>query len=106
MKICIVYGFKILPLVIMELLFKCLKVSCSLQYPTSIEINPYPFKKQWGHLLTRPGGYVPMGIIKSCFYIVLLLDESWKSPVTLRQSVLGSRNEVTSVIIQSDIRAV
>lgn len=47
-----------------------------------------------------------MGIIKSCFYIVLLLGESWKSPVTLRQSVLGIRNEVTSVITQSDIRAV
>lgn len=78
-----------------------------MQYPTSIEINPYPFKKQWGHLLTGPGGYVPMGIIKSCFYIMLLLlDESWKSPVTLRHSVLGSRNEVTSLIVQSDIRAV
>jgi len=90
----------------MELLFKCLKVSCSLQYPTSLEINPYPFRKEWGHLLTRPGEYVPRGISKSCFYIVLLLDESWKSPVTLRQSVLRSTNEVTGGITQSDIRAV
>ncbi|KAJ7418277.1 cyclin dependent kinase 19 [Willisornis vidua] len=60
--------------------------SHSLQYPTSIEINPYSFKKHWQHLITHPGGYVPVGIIKSCFYVVLLLNESWKSPVTLKQS--------------------
>lgn len=47
-----------------------------------------------------------MQMDKSCFYAVLLLGESWKFPVTLRQSVLGSRNGVTSVIIQSDMGVV
>lgn len=110
MNTCIVYGFKILPLVIIELLFKCLEVFLLIvgwffvaySIPLAQKINPYPFMKQRGHLLKRPGGYIPMQMDKSCFYAVLLLGESWKFPVTLRQSVLGSRNGVTSVIIQSD----
>lgn len=47
-----------------------------------------------------------MGIIKSCFYIMLLLDESWKSPVTLKQLALESRKKAASLIIQSSIRGI
>lgn len=106
MKICTVRGFRILLLVIMELFLNIWKFSCSFQYPTSIEINPNSCKKQWGHLLTHPGGYFPVRFIESCFYIVLLPDESWKSPMTLKQLVLENRKEAASLIIQSDIRDV
>lgn len=59
-----------------------------------------------GTSTNTPWWYVPVGIIKSCFYIMLLLDESWKSPVTLKQLVLGSRKETASLITHSDIRGV
>lgn len=59
-----------------------------------------------GMSTNTPCWYVPMRIIKSCFYIMLLLDESWKSPVTWKQLVLESMKEAASLMIQSTIRGV
>lgn len=105
MNICIVYGFKMLPLVIIEPLFKSFSCYCwvffaACSIPQAQKTNPDPWNETMETSTNTPWWVRPSGDLQG------LLGKSWKSPVPWRQSGPGSRGEVTSVISPRDTGAV